>query len=207
MMTLPTLLKQYSLLGTGDKIAIIATFVGFLQFVILVITWRVMRRSARRQLRAYVSAVVDFMFSFDDNHLSSASFTMKNVGQTPAYRLTHRTRIIIAPEPLPQGFKFSKLTGPGSPPIVLFPNVPFNGTKTADRLFSTSEIASIRENTSRIYIYGEIRYRDVFGRRRWTKFSQFVSADIDTLSKLTSNYGPSDLKITFRHTSVGNDAS
>jgi hypothetical protein len=40
--------------GLADKIAVIASIVAFLQFLVLVATWGVMVRHGRRQLRAYV---------------------------------------------------------------------------------------------------------------------------------------------------------
>jgi hypothetical protein len=194
-------------LGTGDKIATIATLVGFLQFVALMLTVRVMRRSARQQLRAYVSGDPNFMFAFDEAHLPRSSHSLRNVGQTPAYDLTHRSAIVVAPHPPPRGYRFPPLTGISfAPPIVLFPGLPFTGTTAALRCFSANEIAGIRKQTSRIYIIGEIRYRDAFRRWRWTRFAASVVADEDTLVKLSSNYRPSDLKLNFERAPVGNDA-
>jgi hypothetical protein len=42
-------------LPTADRIAIVTVLVGFIQFVALILTFWVMRRTAKRQLRAYVS--------------------------------------------------------------------------------------------------------------------------------------------------------
>jgi hypothetical protein len=132
---------------------------------------------------------------------------MRNVGQTPAYSVTQRSEIALFPHPLPPKHRFPAVTGEGSPPSVLFPNVPFNGAKTASQPFSVDEIANIRNRTARIYIFGNIQYRDAFRKRRWTTFAVGVAADDATLAKLTSNYGPSDLKITFQHAPIGNDAN
>lgn len=194
-------------MATGDKIAAITALVGLLQFVALVVTFRIMRRSARQQLRAYVSGRPKFIYSFDANFLASALIEIKNVGQTPAYHLTQRSEISVYPHPLPLDHRFPDLTSEPSPPVALFPGVDFDGTKTASRLFSTEEIERIRTQSAKIYIYGKIMYRDAFRKRRWTTFASSVGADDDTLTKLTSNYGPTDLKITWHHASLGNDAT
>ncbi|GEM_PF-3989196 len=196
----------FQTLGTGDKIAAVATAVGFLQFVVLVATVHVMRRSARQQLRGYVSAFPDFIRSFDEQTLAEISFTTRNVGQTPAYDITHSSDIEVLPQPLPPGYRFPEPTGDRSTPTVLFPGRDFNGTKRAARTFSVDEILRIRNDEARIYIWGEIRYRDAFNKKRWTRFAANVSADRDTLDSLTSRYGPRDLKVTFNHAPTWNDA-
>src|SRR6185437_1628821 len=70
-------------LGVGDKIAVIASVVAFLQFLALIATVFVMRGTARRQLRAYIVASAGKVQRIDKGFLLSA--TLKNTGQTPAF--------------------------------------------------------------------------------------------------------------------------
>jgi hypothetical protein len=202
----PNLRVWFNEIGVGDKIATIATLIGFLQFIALSWTVWIMRRSARQQLRAYVSAVPDFIYSFDVKNSPKISFTMRNVGQTPAWDVSHRTEIFLCPNPLPSNYKFPPLTGAASAPTVLFPNVPFTGFKIASQPFSAIEIADINSGAVAIYVIGKVQYRDAFKKKRWSTFASFVGADASTLSKLTSLYVPRDLIITFNHAPIGNDA-
>ena len=66
----------------SDEIAVIATFVGFLQFAALIATVTVMKKSAERQLRAYVWAFSAMDTDADKLLVRTA---VKNSGQTPAY--------------------------------------------------------------------------------------------------------------------------
>nr|WP_294523724.1 hypothetical protein [uncultured Rhodopila sp.] len=194
-------------LGTGDEIASIATLVGLLQFAALVATYWVMRRAARQQLRAYISGLPDFVSSFDETHRPRASYTLRNVGQTPAFELVHRSGIAAFPYPLPLSFKLPPITNPMTAPIVLFSNIPLNGYTEKGTPFSDIELAGIRSGLMRVYIFGEIRYRDVFHKRRWTTFCSSVQVrDEATLMKLTSNSSETFENIVFEAAAVGNDA-
>jgi hypothetical protein len=164
------------------------------------------QESTERDLRAYVAGVPTFIFSFDAEHLTKIKFAIINSGKTPAYEETHQAEIIICPNPLPPGYVFPPIGGSSSPPIALFPNVPFYGTKISDKCFTADEIDGVRKGSMAIYVFGEIHYRDAFQKERWTKFSSIVLADKPTMKKLTSNYGPSDLKVDFGAAPAGNDA-
>jgi hypothetical protein len=67
----------------SDKIAVIASVVAFLQFLALISTVYVMRRTAQRQLRAYIVASAGEIQRIDGGFILSA--TLKNTGQTPAF--------------------------------------------------------------------------------------------------------------------------
>jgi hypothetical protein len=149
-------------LGTSDKIATIAVVVaaitaavGFLQFVVLYCTVRVMRRTAPQQMRAYVSVRPNFITSFDETHWARTEFALRNLGQTPAYHVRHRTEIEVLPDPLPPGFSLPRVTGEWAPPLVLFPNVDINGSKNRRAPFSAKELEGIRNRTLKLYILGK----------------------------------------------------
>jgi hypothetical protein len=178
----------FSELGSADKIATISAVAAFLQFIALVATWSLMRRSTRQQMRAYVSGWPEFISSFDESHWPLARYALKNVGQTPAHDLVHRSEIAVFLYPLPADFKLPAFTGRRSAPIVLFPNVPILGNVSRGRYFTADELTGIRDRAMRVYIFGEIRYRDVFRRRHRSTFC--ASVDIpedDVLKKMTSN--------------------
>lgn len=192
----------------SDKIAVVATVAAFLQFVALVITILDGRRSSRRQLRAYVSGQPNFISSFDESHWPIVSIAMQNFGQTPAYELIHRSGIEVFPYPLPSGFVLPQITAAWTLPVVLFPNLPLVGEMQRGSPFSSSKLAALRDRTMRVYIFGEIRYRDVFRRKCWTTFCVSVTAKDDNIwEKITTNSSerfPSG--ITYETATAGNDA-
>src|SRR5260370_40088018 len=69
---------------SSDKIAVIASVVGFLQFLALMATYQIMRRNTQRQLRAYVGVVRGELINIDGDDQIEATVIVKNSGQTPA---------------------------------------------------------------------------------------------------------------------------
>src|SRR5260370_34589796 len=68
----------------SDKIAGIATVVAFLQFAALFLTLRIMRRTAQRQLRAYICDI-EGNAVFPGGTIVNIEIAFRNSGQTPAY--------------------------------------------------------------------------------------------------------------------------
>ena len=185
-----------------------ATFISaFLLFASAAVQAWIARDTEKRQLRTYVAGVPKFIFSFDTDSLPRIRFEIKNIGRTPALRMQHRTEINTLPHPYKAGMRLDAPSGEFSPPMVLFPNTEFFGTKMRAKAFTADEIAAIRDENARIYVYGEIRYVDVFGKQRTTTFCWGVIADAGTRQKLTSSYVPADLSITFEIAPMGNSAT
>ncbi|MGA7219310.1 MAG: hypothetical protein WBX38_13390 [Candidatus Sulfotelmatobacter sp.] len=137
---------------------------------------RLLRRSvelasetAEKQLRAYV-CVDSALLKFKRPDVPEVQVHYSNRGQTPAYDVRSWIHMWIerhplkVPLPLPTaGFQMSTaILPPGARPYVQIieknPPVPMN----AIRLVGTTE--------GTIYVYGEIRYRDIFQKERFTKF-------------------------------------
>jgi len=131
-------------------------------------------RTARRQLRAYVfvsSAKVTNVI--DDDGMPKAVVVIKNSGQTPAYDLLNATGFTANTYPsLPtlkltiadEDFSISKTR------ISLGPKDTSISITTADRKLTEQQWASIADGTGAVYVYGEIRYRDVFGKNQRTRY-------------------------------------
>lgn len=165
------------------------------------------RETASKQLRAYVFGRCRFIHSFDATKFAEVMFEIENVGLTPANALRHNSDVVVGPHPLPFGFKFPQFCTPLSNPITVFPRFSFEARRMASSIFNAQDIANLISGTHRIYIYGRIVYDDIFGRTRETNFAVSVAADVGTLTKLTSNYLPSDLKVTFETARSGNAAT
>ena len=99
--------------------------------------------------------------------------SIKNFGNTPAHDVVHWARICIREFPLNP---LHPLDGPpdGNPTkMPLIPGSPSSKWVRFPHPLTNDEIASLRVNTSAIYVYGGITYKDEFGDERWTKFCFF----------------------------------
>jgi hypothetical protein len=171
----------------SDKIALIASSFAFLQFLTLVATIWIMMQNGQRQLRAYVvvergiignvanpihnrvDKVETVARIIDPQAGPTVQITIKNTGQTPAYKVVHWGRIcvenfpltaVLPPMPEPDS-KFWSVMGPG-----------IAETKTLRLPYPLSEedIEGLRNGTRAIYCHGEIDYFDAFKKKHWTKY-------------------------------------
>jgi hypothetical protein len=160
--------------GLSDRIAVIATVVAFLQFTALVCTVLVMVLTGRRQLRAYVLPEAGSLYDGTTlvppqpakTNFPFVSLTLKNSGQTPAYRVTGYIQIAVTPvanedaalilQPVEE--RFSLTLGSGTT---------FHKSVWLDRALAANEIADIATGVRAIYMYGRIEYRDAFNKRRF----------------------------------------
>ena len=106
--------------------------------------------------------------------------------------------IILLPTQLPDSFEFPKLDGSWTPVHALFPNSTINGTKYANMVLTSVEIAEFLVGTKSLYLYGRTEYRDVFNRPHFTEFGRRVSASQEVRNKLATKYEAADLKLEFQ---------
>jgi hypothetical protein len=151
---------------------LIATWIlagaGILQFIILVGTFFIMRDTARRQLRAYV-CIESGLVTFPQPNMPEVLIEYKNTGQTPAYNTNAWINLWFGPHPLKERIPSAsknlikgnevlatgrKSTSAGSPKEPLPPHF----------------LARLGTKEFTLYAYGEIRYRDVFRKERYTKY-------------------------------------
>jgi hypothetical protein len=184
-----------------------AVVIGASQTLALIITFCVMIYVAIRQLRAYVSVTLNFMGSSDSTTLPYAGYEIKNCGATPARDVFTNVHIAAFDYPAPKDFGFPAILDKPQPRTSIFPGAAVTGNGAAVKSFTNAEISAIVAGTKRIYVYGITRYKDMFGIGRVTRFGATIKADATTLASLTSNYGPSDLKVQFEHVSELNDAA
>ena len=130
-------------------------------------------KTAERQLRAYVFVEGD---SKDNLPVVDAvngiiKFPLKaiNRGQTPAYKVTRWSNVEVLPYPLtvdlegiPAGAVWFALD--------LGPNTPVGMEASRRQPWSQDQIDGVLAGTMRIYVYGEVRYLDIFKNEQNTKF-------------------------------------
>lgn len=134
--------------------------------------------TAKRQLRAYLSAQPNYIFSFDSTKLVEIKFTIVNHGQTPASQVQSAGFIDIFPYPLPSNYPLPNLPIVSKSKSVIHPNEVFHTHVFAGRLFTTNEIdQSVQGTQFRIYVFGKVNYVDAFGENRETIFCHSVFGD------------------------------
>jgi len=155
-------------------------FTGLLAIFTLILagftakTWWDAKKTAERQLRAYVSATPTNMFGPQPIRYR---FSMINHGQTPAYHVTDVASVDIFPYPLPANFNFPALSSQKASRTVLHPSATnYSGEAHATRTFTAAEIAQITTGTqNRLYLYGVLQYVDIFNKPHITKFCHSVA--------------------------------
>ena len=129
----------------------------------------IMRDTAQRQLRAYMS-IETSKIEFPDPGRPKATINYRNAGQTPAYDVQIWIHQWIACYPMgcelprpPDDFVMAKsLLGPGAyQTMVIEAPEPIAREPYLD-LVGTAE--------GTVYVYGEIRYKDVFGHSHFYKY-------------------------------------
>src|SRR5579872_5099064 len=130
--------------------------------------------SSKKSLRAYVVAKVrDIELEGPENAIYVAlSIEIKNTGQTPAHDLTIVSRTRVLPHPIRMPFDFTLVSGPDPSVSVLGANEPWESISVPDDPLSGDEwmVAQDPESGFRIYTWGTVTYRDVYGDIWHTNF-------------------------------------
>jgi hypothetical protein len=125
-------------------------------------------KTAERQLRAYVGITEATVSDFAVGQILRVSMTIKNSGQTPAYKVTQHYSIMGGEyprkDPLPQVIVpgGSSTLGPGEVHLL---EIPLHGP------LPSSAYSQITSGGAAIYIWGRVMYEDAFGYNRETRFS------------------------------------
>jgi hypothetical protein len=133
-------------------------------------------KTAQRQLRAYVFVEKAVVTHLDDNEgTPEAIVTIKNFGQTPAYRLVNLTCLALCRYPAPAHIEIAMeqdvvtgLTartdmGPGHFQTAAV-------STDLERSFTKEEMQGLASGECVFYVYGEVRYEDAFGNQQFTRY-------------------------------------
>ncbi|HEX9597687.1 MAG TPA: hypothetical protein VF982_12465, partial [Anaerolineales bacterium] len=153
---------QLGMAGTG-------TLIAFIAVALSIFTALSSNKTTRAQLRAYVMLDGAVSGDFDDHGGFTVAIPTKNFGATPAHDLTQWQDIALREYPL---------TSPLIPPDVSgHPNLavlPPGGISLLLPIFKRGleewEKTAIKRCQLAIYVFGETRYVDAFGKSRTTKF-------------------------------------
>jgi hypothetical protein len=129
-------------------------------------------------MRAYLTVIVGSgIYQETANNVRFGALPLLiNTGQTPAHDVRYRAMADILPFPLPDHIE---LNLPDNLPwvggAVLGPHQNFTLNAHVDRLVNDRDIEDIKSGrTQRVYVWGTVTYRGVFGESQRTDFSQSV---------------------------------
>jgi hypothetical protein len=137
-----------------------------------------------KKARAYVFIDTIKTQNIDDNIQANAPHliahilvVVKNTGQTPAFKFTHQAAIRLAAWPPPDDlFKLSQ-----TPPISsdTLPSGNFSQiTVSLGRPLSVDDKTTLGLGIQAVYLFGLIRYEDVFGIKRCARYRYRVGGDV-----------------------------
>jgi hypothetical protein len=144
--------------------------VGFLQAFIL---WFTLITS-RASIRAYLLTRCELAADIAVGTKISVTVVFKNFGHSPAYRVRYRGHIGFAEYPMLDGYKLPKIKEKFSSYFSVLPEVEYGQPMRASKPLTQAEIEEIREHHGQFFVYGEVRYRTLFIRGRYTKFAYFL---------------------------------
>jgi len=128
--------------------------------------------NGRRQLRAYVFPDQANLIWEGTAKPTLAEIVIKNSGQTPAYRLSTVTAVVLGDFPLQGDLHLAPMPDNHTvvPPTASYSlSVPMAQPLTGDQL------KAIQKGTQAIYAFGEISYVDAFGECRITRYRFYYS--------------------------------
>jgi len=209
---LPSGHSEGGLLGVkpGEWLMFVATALLFVATVGL--WWATVRlvkgaeKTAERQLRAYVSVTskgLDEQSEVQERYVHCLE--VRNTGQTPAYDLKIESVTNSLMHPIPPEFCFP-LDPLGSNPsfMMLGASLGVEHVSYADQILDDGELLLTKSPGSgrRVYTYGTVSYRDVFGHCRRTEFCYFFEWRFDNLPD-----GKALPRIAVHPSELHNDAS
>ena len=152
--------------------------------------WLTAEDQEKRSLRAYVSVAVDQYPDLSSEHFD-VSIVFKNHGQTPAFGLHNWLLATTDDNPMQEsvfekGKEFFARVA-GDERSVLFPGAEFKA-QTAQGMdqFGYSAVLPeeeknrIRKGWRTMWVFGQVDYRDAFGKDRFTRFRLFMTGEYMT---------------------------
>jgi hypothetical protein len=131
-------------------------------------------RTAERQLRAYVMVESVVIEDFGVGRIPKLKITIRNFGLTPVHQLTHWSTVGF--DAFPHTVPFPVRDETPLPPMALAPSGKLITRPREQRELNLETWAALAAGTHAIYVIGEIRYEDAFGKRRETDFLLFSGA-------------------------------
>jgi hypothetical protein len=150
-------------------------------------TVKTMEDTAVRQLRAYVGLSTSEMSALSPGQPLAVELRIRNTGQTPAYNVSCYFRMQFAPYPFPREWMEELPIGPRVA-STLAANAEFMTEQRFHRALAEAEIAAIHGGEAAVYVFGDVRYIDVFDKPRRTKFAVMYGGAAKSVSSRLAFY-------------------
>lgn len=134
-------------------------------------TVKAIKETSRKELRARVFVSRAARLGTASPGPFDAEITIKNFGKTPAYGCTCAIELVLRTNPPDDSaFPAPRITGQ-EPKMVLPPDGEFTIVKNLPvGTFGGPQHSQVMAGSHAVYVYGEIRYRDGFRKKRFNKF-------------------------------------
>ena len=130
--------------------------------------------TAELQLRAYLSNLESRLDDFRVGSRPCGTVTMINAGQTPAHDVTVKIALALADAPNTD-YEINLLGHASKAP--LGPGSKIHPHAWSEGLLSKEDYAGVLAGTKELYLFGEVAYLDIFGKRRETFFRLFLERE------------------------------
>lgn len=134
-------------------------------------------RATTNQMRAYLSVTVGTAVYQDrpNGIRFEGKPVLLNTGQTPAHKVGFKAKAALLPVPLPKDFDFT-IDKDFSGAAVLGPQQNFILSATVDDFVEDSEVEKIKSGNKdkTLYVWGIVKYEDIFGKKHTTEFCQIL---------------------------------
>jgi hypothetical protein len=139
------------------------------------------QRFAKMQMRAYLSIINPGYIpqTRETEYRAEVQITIINTGHTPAHNLTFASRLRVLPFPLPPDFDFTITEDEYIASGHINPGQQLFFRRHLDDLLTDDELNEImRGSAKKLFIYGTIIFKDVFGDDHRTNFCQWGVWDV-----------------------------
>ena len=181
-----SVIGRYFVLIGDDPVALFTALLFASTTLLWWVTHRTLRHSeesSKRELRAYVAFTISEAAKIipnPDGYLV-IPIVFDNRGQTPAVKVTSGANFDILDWPAPIPFPEPTFEETGSIYVIHPGKVNWNTPVHARRKFSEAEVATaIEGRTKRFFLWGEIRYSDIFGDEHFTRFRMMSGVEPKT---------------------------
>jgi multidrug efflux pump subunit AcrA (membrane-fusion protein) len=132
---------------------------------------QVAAESMRYGQAAYVTLQLATAGAFNVNAPVAASVKFFNSGQTPAYDVSFRGYMDFRNEPVPVPMPFPPLTNKQVASKGILPaNTPVSHMFVMTAKLTEADLQIISRQEYKLYVWGQVTYRDIFKRNRWLRF-------------------------------------
>ena len=176
---------------TSEPTSVFTAFIALFTFMLaLAGGWHVYvaGATARRQLRAYVFITGTEITSVAVQTQPVSQLIIRNTGQTPAHDVMVFGNMVFDEFPLKKDLPVLVFSDPQLTKENLGPGSERYKWDYSLTPMSADQMAKLQAGTHALYVYGEIRYRDVFKKKRYTKYLYYTGGTMGLRGNILGGY-------------------